>query len=193
MDRPFEPEICKKFLLGAYVEGHFHNIRGYIQRLSLLSEAIFYDGRLPEELRPRVKELIISITSFYNYIEAFFSEINLSNVEPCNLAKVLKEELAFWNGNLNFKHKVKTEINVTSEPVLETSNVLLRGCLCLVAQVIFYFVKEGKLQISVNDDGIFFQPEVEIEPRKAYKLLEPCKALFEIKVEPHELALLIKK
>ncbi|NPA40079.1 MAG: hypothetical protein GXO57_06520 [Thermodesulfobacteria bacterium] len=193
MSEIIEPEICKKFLLGAYIEGHFHNIRGYIQRISLLTEAIFYDTKLPEELRPRVKELIISITSFYNYIEAFFNEINLAKVETLNLAKVLKEEIAFWNGNLEFKHNVKTELNITSEPVVKTTGLTLRGCLCLVAQVIFYFVKKGKLEILVNDEGIFFNTEEEVDPRKACKLLEPCKVLFEVKTEPHKIALLIKK
>jgi signal transduction histidine kinase len=131
--------------IGRLTRGIVHNINGPIQILSMQLELFRREIDKEKEERgsgvsttpphsdtedrtnkvleriAQMEEVLARIVTMVNLI-AGRSEDTADGVRPIAVSHLLEEEIAFWKGDLFYKHQVKTTLNVSSNALVVMSN-----------------------------------------------------------------------
>ncbi|NIA08389.1 MAG: hypothetical protein GWP10_01100 [Nitrospiraceae bacterium] len=176
-------QLSKKFLLdyfqdsitGHLVKGIVHNMNGFIQILSMQIELSKLDiekdlevtnashsKELVAHLKKR-KERLLEMEKVLAQVEstidivAYRGQNKENGQNLLSLDRVLKEELAFWNADLFFKHCVEKKTDLSATPSLSLVNEnqlrdlidsLLGACIEQMREE-----EEGSLKITLNQEN----------------------------------------
>ncbi len=164
MKPPTEVDFCRKLALGSLLQGHFHNLRGIVQKLSLRVETLLYTA--PEDIKKDLQALLNTVFSLENYIESAISSVINDNPGPWNLKQLLSQELTFWQGDLNFKHNIKKELVAKEEVWVSAPYFLVRGILCWICQELIPRLKKGDvLRIEIKNGGVNFSWQTPLDSK----------------------------
>ncbi len=146
-------DLCQKILIGSFVEGYFHNLRGLLQNLSLhLQKILFQEAdKCPPGILNDIKSAFATFEKLSLQINLLFEELEADDQGPWNLKKIVEEQMIIWNSCLNFKHFIKKEISIPENIKISMPLKTLKGFLCFLFLEIFSKIeKGGTLKITAN-------------------------------------------
>jgi len=146
-------DLCQKILIGSFVEGYFHNLRGLLQNLSLHLQKILLQQteKCPPGILEEVKKAFETLEKLGLHIHLLFEELEEESPGPWELKKIVEEQLLLWNCCLKFKHSIKKEIDIPDNIKVNLPLKLLKGCLCFLFLEVFSKIeKGGQLRISAQ-------------------------------------------
>ncbi len=202
-------EFKRELALGLLFKGYLHNLRGPVQALLMQLELLqtkLATLEVPEDLKTLLEDFYEKtrrhINRLVDLLSAAESEVQNDSPGPWKLKELLEREKAFWEGNLEFKHKVKKRLVCEDENVkVEVPLNVLRAALLSV----FYSLvpklveEEGELSIFVekSQEGpvvrFLTKPAVKAEEefvKMAERVLSPYAV---VKTEPEGLTISFKK
>jgi len=148
---------CKETALGLLFRGFLHNLRGPTQALLMQVELLESkcktfslppkEGESIRQYLSNMKQQIFRLSSILQSIE---NEMDNQALGPWDLEGMIKQEVTFWEAELEFKHKVKKEINFEAPLRLKIPLYRLKAGLCsLFFALIFELTpKKGTLRIK---------------------------------------------
>jgi len=151
MDRDF----CRKAILGAFVQGYFHNLRGSLQGVYLPIQRIMLNPSkyLTQEGLAIFQKIVFSLDKHNNQLNIALGELTCEEEGPWDLYEVMQKEMLFWEADLRFKHKVSKQIIESSKAMVKIPYNILLGILCLVESELYQALKDGEeLTITVSSE-----------------------------------------
>ncbi len=149
MDRDF----CRKAILGAFVQGYFHNLRGSLQGVYLPLQRIMLNPSkyLTEEGLALFQKMLSALDKHNNQLNVALAELNNEDEGPWDLFEIMQKEILFWESDLRFKHKIKKEVIETSKAKVKLPYNILLGILCLIEAELYQALNEGsELKIVIS-------------------------------------------
>ncbi len=149
-------EFCRKAILGAFVQGYFHNLRGTLQGLFLPLQRVQLNPSkyLTPEGMALFEKLWASTEKLNRQLTIALEEIENASEGPWDLYEIMNRELLFWEADLRFKHKVKKTLTKAADVKVRMPYNLLLGTLCLVEAELYQRLPEGtELEIKVGTNG----------------------------------------
>ena len=151
MDRDF----CRKAILGAFVQGYFHNLRGSLQSLSLPLQRLMLNPSkyLTEEGLTLFQKMLSALDKLNNQLNVALADLTKEDEGPWDLFEVMQKEMLFWEADLRFKHKIKKEVLEKSKAMVKLPYNILLGILCLVEAELYQALNEGsELKIVISSE-----------------------------------------
>jgi C4-dicarboxylate-specific signal transduction histidine kinase len=131
--------------IGRLTKGIVHNINGPIQILSMQLELFKREidkekeerktgaspTPPPKDAEDRINKILERIAQMEEVLARIVSMVDLiasrsedvaDGIRPIAVGHLLEEEIAFWKGDLFYKHQVKTALNVSSNALVVMSN-----------------------------------------------------------------------
>jgi len=129
-----DKDFCRKAILGAFVQGYFHNLRGSLQGVYLPLQRIMLNPSkyLTEEGLALFQKMMSSLDKLNNQLNIALADLICEDEGPWDLFEVMQKEMLFWEADLRFKHKIKKEVIEKSKTTVKLPYNLLLGLLCLV-------------------------------------------------------------
>lgn len=150
-------ELCRKIALGSLVQGHFHNLKGILQNIFIeFYPLLKAQNSFPEPLYQKVKKIYQLFSELNRYLSTAIEDVKREEEGPWNLRELIEDEIRFYRGDFNFKHKVKVEIIEEEECLLKIPWFLIRGLMCEIGQKLFLELEEEELKIVLRSEEINF-------------------------------------
>ncbi len=122
-------------LTAMLLKGLVHNLNGPLQIISMQTELI---DKIKSINQQQIDNLQANIKRLEKQIQCMVNHANTNNtqVQPIVLNDMIEQELAFWNADLFFKHKVNKTINLFQKQVFTiaqeaTARGIIGGCIAL--------------------------------------------------------------
>lgn len=122
-------------LTAMLIKGIVHNLNGPLQVVSMQTELIDKIKSINQQQIDNLQANIKRLEKQIQYI-ANHANTNTNQAQPIILNDMIEQELAFWNADLFFKHKVNKTINLFPQQVFTiaqeaTARGIIESCIAL--------------------------------------------------------------
>jgi hypothetical protein len=190
-----DKDFCRKAILGAFVQGYFHNLRGSLQGVYLPLQRIMLNPSkyLTEEGLALFQKMMSSLDKLNNQLNIALADLTCEDEGPWDLFEVMQKEMLFWEADLRFKHKIKKEVIEKSKATVKLPYNILLGILCLVEAELYQALNEGsELKIAISSEPnpcVTFSWSGSLNLQNLEKVAELIKPYATVKEDENSLTL----